>query len=61
MGASLRYVIYSTQTGAIRAVIRGTSDLAEANVSEGEALVQFFGFVSAATHMVQGGQVTLKT
>lgn len=56
----MRWVIYNSTTGAIRAVLIGDQALAQANVREGEALVQHFGYVGAKTHEVLGGKVTPK-
>lgn len=48
----IRYVIYSTTTGVIRAILTGSLELAELNVRTGEALLSHVGYISAGTHRV---------
>lgn len=48
----IRYVIYSTSTGVIRAIVTGSREIAELNVRTGESLLEHAGFVSASLHRV---------
>ncbi|MGF7213097.1 hypothetical protein GGE65_007733 [Skermanella aerolata] len=48
----IRYVIYSTSTGVIRAIVTGSRELAELNIRTGESLLEHDGFVSGQLHRV---------
>lgn len=52
-----RYIVYTPETGTIRAILTGDRELAELNVRDGEALAEHDGYVNAAEHRVQDGQV----
>lgn len=56
----IRYVIYATATGVIRAILTGDPATAQANLRDGEAVLEYAGFVSATRHRIAGGSVILK-
>jgi hypothetical protein len=52
-----RYVVFNILTGAIRCVLTGDLATAEANVRNGEAMVQVNRYVSATKHRVENNEV----
>lgn len=48
----IRFVIYSTSTGVIRAILTGSRDLAELNVRTGEALLEHADYIAGQSHRV---------